>query len=221
MPHFLSLYNEAKNGLEKTQLPNIIHGSLLMIGELLTHCQAFMRTQYDSVCKIVFRYHNHSNSFIVRQCLELFPKIPPLNYKDFVNNHARTTVEHIISVINQTSDSALQSYAFIALGEIALAIESAMLPFTERMLATFRNGLKSPPKKVASASPKDMPTSHACLACIGMLAASLGESLCPGQNQMFELVDQMFSTELSKPLIDALVNFLSFFNSLPLFLYIF
>ena len=216
-PYFQSLYADTKKGL-KVKMSNVasLHGSLLMIGELLTHCNTFMLPRFQEVTDIIVRYRHHNHVLIARQCLELLPKLAALCPQQFIDLYSRDALEHLITQTEHQS-TRIQAAAFLALGETSLAMKHAMLPYSERVLATFRKGLQAPFRKIGAAhamsltSTRDMPTPHACLACIGMLAASLGEALCGRETQgydgrMHELVDQMFSMGLSPTLIDALVD---------------
>jgi len=188
---------------------HVIHASLLCLGELMSvgpiHRAEFMSERCAESCEYVLRYKDHSNQLIVRTVITLLPRLAALQPPTFSQHYLSPCLDYLIEQMK--SGEGNRDIAYLALGELAMAVGDAIMPQLDTIVTHVSSGLIPRSKYVSgksSSKGKQQQSTHMALSCVGMLAKALGVRLLPYTER---LVEQMFQTGLSPILIDALTQF--------------
>ncbi|OLL26279.1 Phosphatidylinositol 3-kinase tor2 [Neolecta irregularis DAH-3] len=188
--HYNKLLLEAQNGL-KMGTVECIHGSFLTYKELLHGAGMFMRDRYREVCDVILYYKDHRDALIRRSVISLIPTLAEYNPSEFVASRLHKCMLHLIGQLKKERD---RSAAFIAIGEVALAVGSNMESYLDPVIQNIRDGLQLKGKNRTS---QEVPI----FLCIGMLAKAVGQSIV---KYMQDLLDLMFACSLSRPFVQTL-----------------
>eukprot|EP00457_Paulinella_chromatophora_P000061 gb/GEZN01000061.1/.p1 GENE.gb/GEZN01000061.1/~~gb/GEZN01000061.1/.p1 ORF type:complete len:2707 (+),score=463.21 gb/GEZN01000061.1/:107-8227(+) len=174
----------------KTKKTEAIHGALLAIGEMLNNSGEFMLSRFKEVCTCVLDFMSHPDRLVRETVISLLPKLAHFEPEAFVRGYLDVCLKHIITILK--SSSATRGTAYLALGEMALAVKSNIKPQLKTCVELVKEGLSNKRSKQFSES---------ALTCLAMLAEATGSDMLP---YMGDLVDQMFSSGLSRTLVEAL-----------------
>ncbi|XP_020699146.1 serine/threonine-protein kinase TOR isoform X1 [Dendrobium catenatum] len=178
----------AQVGLGKNASVNSIHGSLLAVGELLRNTGEFMMSRYREVADIVLKYLEHRDRLVRLSITSLLPRIAHFLRDRFVTNYLKICMDHILAVLRNPAERAS---GFIALGEMAGALNGELIPYLPTITLHLRDAI----------APRRGRPSLEALACVGSFAKAMGPAMEP---HIRGLLDSMFSSGLSPTLIDAL-----------------
>ncbi|EIN09563.1 FAT-domain-containing protein [Punctularia strigosozonata HHB-11173 SS5] len=182
---------DAQNGLKMTP-PEIIHGSLLTLRELLLHGGMFMKDHYVDTAERIMTFKNHRDIVVRKMVITLIPTLAAYDAQTFVERHLHHAVAHLLAQLEKPQE---RNFGFIAIGHVATAVGSDMKLFLEPIMAQIKSGLLLRGKKNA-------PAEEPMFQCIGMLAAAVGPNLT---KLLHDQLDLMFACGLSEPLRQALV----------------
>ncbi|KAI9778323.1 MAG: phosphatidylinositol kinase- protein kinase tor1 [Candelina submexicana] len=188
---FARIYEEALQGL-KLNTTEAIHGSLLIIKELLLKGAMFMHEHHREACEIVLRYKDHREPLIRRQVVILIPILASYAPMEFVNSYLHKFMIHLQGQLKKEKE---RNPAFIAIGKIASAVGSAIAPYLDGILVYVREGLSVKANRNANEAP--------VFECISMLSIAVGQTL---SKYMEALLDPIFACGLSESLTQALVD---------------
>ncbi|KAI9673478.1 MAG: phosphatidylinositol kinase- protein kinase tor1 [Caeruleum heppii] len=189
---FSRIYDEAMQGLKLGSV-EAIHASLLIFKELLLKGGMFMNDRYREACDIIYRYKDHRDALIRRQVVTLIPILASYAPLDFVNAYLHKFMIHLNALLQKEKD---RNPAFIAIGNVALAVNSAIAPYLNDIVIHVRQGLAV---KARNKNANEAPVFE----CISMLSIAVGQTLT---KYMEALLDPIFACGLSKPLTQALVD---------------
>ncbi|PKA52215.1 Serine/threonine-protein kinase TOR [Apostasia shenzhenica] len=178
----------AQVGLGKNAPVHSIHGSLLAVGELLRNTGEFMMSRYREVADIVLKYLEHRDRLVRLSITSLLPRIAHFLRDRFVTNYLKICMDHILAVLRNPAERAS---GFIALGEMAGALDGELLPYMPTIMLHLRDAI----------APRRGRPSPEAFACVGCFAKAMGSTVEP---HIRGLLDSMFSSGLSTPLIDTL-----------------
>ena len=190
---FSRVYDEALAGLKS---PNIdwIHGSLLILNELLAKGSMFMQDYYRSCCEILLRLKDHKDAKIRTQVTQTIPVLADYHAVEFVNNYLHKFMIYLQSSLKRERE---RNTAFIAIGKIAIAVGSAMGQYLDGIILYIRENLSTKVKNRGAVNEEPM------FKCISMLSIAVGQVL---SKYMEALLDPIFACGLSESLIQALVD---------------
>ncbi|KAI9837156.1 MAG: phosphatidylinositol kinase- protein kinase tor1 [Sclerophora amabilis] len=189
---FSRIYDEASQGL-KIGTVEAIHASLLALKELLLKGGMFMKDRYREACDIVFRYKDHRDPLIRRQVDTLIPILASYAPVEFTNSYLHKFMIHLQGQLKKDKD---RNPAFIAIGKVASAVNSAIAPYLDGILIYVREGLGM---KARNKLTNERPVFE----CISMLSIAVGQTL---SKYMEALLDPIFACGLSEALTQALVD---------------
>ncbi|KAI9143717.1 armadillo-type protein [Paraphysoderma sedebokerense] len=187
------IYEEAGKGL-RVGTSDWVHGSLLVLKELLVHTGKFMDPKYRDLCETLLKLKDHKDGLIRRTVISVIPNLATYDPKEF-DVYLSRFMNHLIGMVRKEREKG-GGMSFIAIGKIALSVESGMKDFLEEIVKIIRETLT--PKG------KTRPTNEApVFQCISMLATAVGPALT---KHMHELLELMFYGGLTEPLRQALVD---------------
>ncbi|EWC44191.1 phosphatidylinositol 3-kinase tor2 [Drechslerella stenobrocha 248] len=185
------ILEEAQTGL-KTGTTDVIHGSLLTYRELLLRAGMFMHDRYRDVCELVLKYKDHRDILIRKSVVTLIPILAAYNPDEFVSSYLHRCMMHLQSQLKKERD---RNVAFVAIGQVAIAVGSSMNPYLEAVLQCIKDGLSTKGRR--------LPVEPAYFQCISMLATAVGLALT---KYIQELLSLLFNCPLSDSLTQALVD---------------
>ncbi len=95
---------------------DVIHGSLLTIGELLNHTGDFLKEKFNDVCQTVLKYKDHKQNLVRKAVIALLPRLAEFAPEVFVNFYLNECIVFLLSALSKNIE---RPTAFIALGQIA------------------------------------------------------------------------------------------------------
>jgi FKBP12-rapamycin complex-associated protein len=133
------IYDEAVQGIRIGTVESI-HGSLLVIKELLQQGGMFMHGHYQEACEIVFRHKDHRDPVIRRTVVLLIPELANYSPTDFAQTYLH---QFMIFLSNMLKKDKERNDAFLAIGNIANAVKSAIAPYLAGVMQFVRDGLSA------------------------------------------------------------------------------
>ncbi|KAI1373105.1 FAT-domain-containing protein [Hypoxylon crocopeplum] len=185
------MYNEIIIGL-KTSTVEYVHASLLVLKELLEQGGMYMQEHYQEACEIVFRHKDHRDVTIRKTVVLLIPDLAQYSPADFAHTYLHKFMVYLSGMLKKDKE---RNDAFLAIGNIANAVKSAIAPYLDSVLIYVREGLSIQSRKRGSVDP--------VFDCISRLAVAVGQTL---SKYMEALLDPIFACELTPKLTQALVD---------------
>ncbi|EAL66546.1 protein kinase, Atypical group [Dictyostelium discoideum AX4] len=186
---YQKIYDEAQKSFKQNGSPESIHGSLITVSELLRNTGDFMLSKFKDICETVLKYKDHRDKLVKKTVLALFPRLAVFCSRDFVLNYFNACMNHLLAALRNQNE---RPTAFIALGEIAMAVGGSIKPYLDSIVVMIKQGLMTKGKQFCPE----------VLTCISMLASAVGQSMYP---HMQVILPQMIvSSGLTVVLTDAL-----------------
>ncbi|KAL0469619.1 phosphatidylinositol 3-kinase [Neurospora intermedia] len=185
------MFHEAVRGL-KTNTVESVHASLLVLKELLEQGGMYMQTHYGEACDIVFRHKDAKDPAIRKTVVLLIPDLANYAPNDFASTYLHKFMIHLSHMLKKEKE---RNDAFLAIGNVANSVKSAIAPYLDDVLIYVRDGLSIQSRKRGSVDP--------VFDCISRLAVAVGQTL---SKYMEALLDPIFACELTPKLTQALVD---------------
>ncbi|KAI1637788.1 FAT-domain-containing protein [Biscogniauxia mediterranea] len=185
------MYNETLAGLKANTIEGV-HASLLVLKELLEQGGMFMQEHYQEACDIVFRHKDHRDVTIRKTVVMLIPDLANYSPADFAHSYLHKFMLYLSGMLKKEKE---RNDAFLAIGNIANSVKSAIAPYLDGVLIYVREGLSVQSRKRGSVDP--------VFDCISRLAVAVGQTL---SKYMEALLDPIFACELTPKLTQALVD---------------
>ena len=119
---YYRLFEETQRGLSRTTGVETVHGSLLVLGELLCHTGEFMLARYREACDTVLLFRGNQEKVIRRAVISLIPKLAAFAPERFVRSYLRQSTGHLLAVLACPRD---QGAGFAALAEMISSLGNA------------------------------------------------------------------------------------------------
>ncbi|KAK2930297.1 hypothetical protein FoTM2_010638 [Fusarium oxysporum f. sp. vasinfectum] len=187
------IYNEARSGL-KVNTVESVHGSLLVLKELLEQGAMYMQEHYQEACEIVFKHKDHRDPTIRKTVVLLIPDLASYSPADFAHTWLHKFMVYLSGMLKKDKE---RNDAFLAIGNIANSVKSAIAPYLDGVLIYVREGLSLQSRKRGSVDP--------VFDCISRLAVAVGQTL---SKYMEALLDPIFACDLTPKLTQALERLL-------------
>ncbi|KAH8170261.1 FAT domain-containing protein [Sarocladium implicatum] len=185
------IYNEAKQGLRMNTIESV-HASLLVLKELLEQGGMFMQDHYQQACDIVFKHKDHRDPTVRKTVVLLIPDLACYAPNDFAHSWLHKFMVYLSGMLKKDKE---RNDAFLAIGNIANSVKSAIAPYLDGVLIYVREGLSVQSRKRGSVDP--------VFDCISRLAVAVGQTL---SKYMEALLDPIFACDLTPKLTQALVD---------------
>ncbi|RPB03684.1 FAT-domain-containing protein [Choiromyces venosus 120613-1] len=194
---YAKILEEAKSGL-RIGTTDAIHGSLLILLQLLDTAGMFMGASYRETCDIVLRLKDNRDHGIRKLTVKMIPCLAKYNPVEFVNSYLHKFMMHLQAQLKK-KDPEDRGAAYKAIGDVALAVGSSMGPYLDHILTSIKDGLTLKGRNRAQRAEQEAPIFE----CISMLATAVGQALT---KYMHDLLDLIFACGLSVKLTQALVD---------------
>ncbi|TYZ66502.1 hypothetical protein PybrP1_008839 [[Pythium] brassicae (nom. inval.)] len=186
-----------------------VHGSLLVIGELLQHTGGFMVPRFREVCDTVLLYKDAKDKLVNRTVCALLPQLAEFCADAFVRHYLPGALAHLLKRLTTHASAAERGIVFLALGRLALAVGPHVLPQLPAIVKLVKDALPTHARKK-----KNKLFCVESLTCVAHLSRALGAAF---EKHLFDdLLESMMQNGLSDALLDALtVVVASIPNALP------
>jgi serine/threonine-protein kinase mTOR len=136
--YYQRVYDDAFRGTHSPN-PEVIHGSLLALEQLLNKGGMFMHgSRYRETCELVLRYKDHRDSLVRREVIQMVPILASYTPPEFTANYLHQCMLHLQGLLKREKDRNL---AFVAVGKVASAVGSSIAPYLESILGYIKEGL--------------------------------------------------------------------------------
>jgi len=132
------IYDEAFKGLQLQNQYEVIHGSLLVLGELLSITVQLMSDEYDISADLILGRAMSSNRLIKQTAIELIPSLARHSKNLFAINYLDQAMKYLKLALKKHNDKPV---AFIAVGELTLEIGQDMKPYLDAIVELTINTL--------------------------------------------------------------------------------
>jgi FKBP12-rapamycin complex-associated protein len=134
---FARIYEEALLGLKSNNV-DWIHGSLLVLKELLLKGAMFMNDHYRNACEIVLRLKDHRDQKIRAQVVLTIPILACYAPVDFTETYLHRFMIYLQAQLKRDKE---RNEAFIAIGKIANAVGVAIAQYLDGIIVYIQEGL--------------------------------------------------------------------------------
>ncbi|CAO3650716.1 unnamed protein product [Cunninghamella blakesleeana] len=186
------IWEEVNRGLRNGSAETV-HGSLLVMQELLLHAGMFMTNMYRDVCEITLRFKDSRDVLIRKTVVSIIPTLASYDPTTFAELYLRKSMGHLLNLLKKDRD---KRDAFITIGKVAIQVKSNMGPYLDATLISIKDALM-----IKGRQRKEI--EQPVFICISMLATAVGQALT---KYMHDLLELMFSCGLSESLVSALSN---------------
>lgn len=114
---YQKIYDEAQKGFTKHSSIEMIHASLITIGELLKHTGDFLKERYTDICKTILRYKDNRDKVIRKTVITLYPIMAQFSPEKFISTCLEEVVGHLLNLLKKDIE---RGTCFISLGEVTL-----------------------------------------------------------------------------------------------------
>lgn len=185
------LYEQAIQGFEmKGVAAPGLHGSLLVLGELLQSANTFMASRFREIFATVFRHKDSKTRILMEEVILLIPQLAVVAPDDFVELSLSPCMDHLLARTKSSHLSTRQK-AFASMGSLTLVVGNHAAQYLDAMVDCVKSELSAKRKHFATAA----------FSCVGMVAKSMTPLLKPHCDSV---VACMCDMGLEMTLIDAL-----------------
>jgi len=96
------IYKEATTSFQQGRRQTnaaLVHGSLLVLGELLLTSSDFFVTRFEEVCDIVLRHQDYNNQLVRDTVIALLPRLVHINSPVFVKRYLDRCMDHLLTTL--------------------------------------------------------------------------------------------------------------------------
>lgn len=184
-------FEQAKIGLRSAAVESI-HGSLLILKELLEQGGMFMQEYYQATCDIVYKHKDHRDPIIRKTIVNLIPDLASYAPTEFAHTWLHKFMLYLSGMLKKEKE---RNDAFLAIGNVANSVKSAIAPYLDGVVIYVREGLSVQSRKRGTVDP--------VFDCISRLAVAVGQTL---SKYVEALLDPIFACDLTPKLTQALVD---------------
>lgn len=128
-----SILDEAMKGLRSRNIESI-HGSILVIGELLRNTGNFMWGSFDKTCELVLKFSDHKDKCIKKSVITLIPEFSKFNRELFAKKYFDRAISIVFHFIKTSEHRAV---GYLSLGEIILQMKDSIGKYLERIIGVY------------------------------------------------------------------------------------
>ncbi|KAJ5072007.1 serine/threonine-protein kinase tor [Anaeramoeba ignava] len=194
---YSTLYSEVQKNFNQSYADSI-HGSVLVIAQLLKHSGDFMESYFEDICARIFRSKLPKTKSIRLAIVSLIPLLAKFSRNFFIEKYLETAVNHLFFLLNR--DTLSRKTIFHSLGELTLVVENQIQPYSEEIIK----------KIVRSLNPKKKQYCEKSMICLSKLShvCDIAEYI-----RRYKILDILFEISLSQTLTNTLSELAQFVPS--------
>eukprot|EP01091_Cochliopodium_minus_P017517 TRINITY_DN6892_c0_g1_i1.p1 TRINITY_DN6892_c0_g1~~TRINITY_DN6892_c0_g1_i1.p1 ORF type:complete len:683 (-),score=171.14 TRINITY_DN6892_c0_g1_i1:157-2205(-) len=202
--HYKNIFEDVRTGL-KSNTPQVVHGSILALFELLRNPQdnSFMQDKFASVCSTVINLKDSKDKRISMTILQLIPQLATYDEQLFKEKFLEKVINHMLDILKKSQKET--EVVLGSIGDLAIVLPEAILPFLKNIFASVMPFIISASKKAKNKTKVEFLDES--LQCLRQLASAVKKELSPLllQNKA-ENIDALFNTEITQTLIDTAIK---------------
>lgn len=188
------IYDQVKDGM-KGLSEEVVHGSLLVLAEMLKYSGDFMIPRFNEVCTSMMQLKDHKSKLVRSAIIGLMPSLAKLRKDGF----ARTYMTESIDILLRSAKSSdFREQALLSIGKLCLSLGSHLINRMDEMMQVLRDSLAV---SLANKGSKGLDVIAETLICISDMVQGLG---APFHSRVYSLIEPMLQTGLTAELIDTL-----------------
>ncbi|BFF94581.1 serine/threonine-protein kinase Tor [Drosophila madeirensis] len=156
------------------------------------YAHEILQAHYATICDNVMEQRFSKSPYVQQALLQILPRLAAFNREVFVEKYLQICVPHLMQILRGKEKD--RTVAYITIGYLAVAVESAIEKHLETIMASVKMAL--PAKELAS-SKRKAPVDPAVFACITLLAHAVRSEIV---KDVRDILEQMFATGLSPAL---------------------
>ena len=141
---YCNIYDQIRDGLQK-RTKEEIHGSLIVIAEMLHHTGDFMLPRFREICKAIMALKEHSSRTVRLAIIQLIPELAGFCPDTFARSHLNEAVD---MMIKSSKNSDLRALALQSIGRLSLAIGGHLVYRVQELMAVVKEVLLQKRKEV-------------------------------------------------------------------------
>jgi FKBP12-rapamycin complex-associated protein len=136
---YAALYEEAQNGIRNSNT-DWIHGSILVLGEMMLLTGDYMQAHFKNVCEAVLKFRAHKEKEVRKAVFALIPTLAEYSPPLFGKGYLSTCMTQLLESLRVNQERA---ECYIALGKVAMAVGTKIKPYVKNVLEVVKVGLSS------------------------------------------------------------------------------
>ncbi|CAA9998750.1 unnamed protein product [Nesidiocoris tenuis] len=157
-------------------------------------CRSLMSEHFDEICLSVLAQKMSKSPHIHQTLLSILPRLAAFNRQKFVDLHLPSVMGYLLGTVRQKERE--KSAAFLAIGFIAVAVETDILIHLPKIMETVRASMTN--RETGSGKKRLEP---ALFGCVTLLGIAVGDNI---KDDVKQLLPAMFASGLSPALTTAL-----------------
>ena len=189
---YCNIYDRIHQGFDKGSAETV-HGSLIVVSEMLKHTEDFMVPRFKEICKAIISLKSHRSKVVRVAILQLLPHLASFCPDAFARTHLDESVEILVKC-GKTME--LREQALLSTGGLCMAVGSHLKQTrVDELLTLVRDSLAGGARKNSSEIATE------ALKCISDMVQGLG---APFHKHALSLLEPMLASGLTSELIDTL-----------------
>lgn len=172
---YCKIYEQVFRGFASNSV-EAVHGSLLIVGEMLQCTGDFMIPRFKEVCDTVLRYKDCRDVLVRRTVSSLLPQLAKFCPDAFVRGYLDTCLDYLIKAVQNMNE---RSTAYSAIGKLSIAVGYHIVRQLDTIIGLVKDGM---------IVKRSRPFCTESLYCVASLAQAVGNAMLPYMN---DLLDQM------------------------------
>ena len=190
LQYYYIMYDRVHDGLTKGTQESV-HGSLLVVNEMLKHTGEFMVPRFKEMCKAIIVLKDHKSKIVKSEIVQLLPALAAFCPDAFARSHLDEVVD-ILMKTNKTVD--LKSISLLSMGKLCLAVGSHLVGRVNELCDMVREPFTIAKKSKHEVAPE-------IFQCVSDMVKGLGPSF---HEFALTLLEPMLACGLTASLIETL-----------------
>jgi phosphatidylinositol kinase/protein kinase (PI-3 family) len=192
------IYDQLQEGFHNTG-EEFVHGSLLVVTEVLKYTGDFMIPRFKEVCKAIMSLKDHRSRLVRLAIIGILPSLAKLCPDAFARAHMDETIDFLLKSMKS---SELRSSALLSTGKLCLVIGSHLINRIDEITNVLKEVFSSSSTSSRRSSKLSASDSVAeALLCVSDMVQGLGG---PFHVYVYNLVEPMLQSGLTAELIETL-----------------
>lgn len=188
---YCNIYDQIHEGFRKGAAESV-HGSLLVVSQMLTHTGDFMVPRFKEVCRAIMGLQDHRSKVVRGAIASLIPALAHFCPDSFARTHLDESVDVLVKCSKVTE---LRQQALLSTGQLCQAVGAHLVPRMDELLSIVKEAL------VGGIRWNRMEVITEALQCVSDMVQGLG---APFHDRVLSLLEPMLQSGLTSELIDTL-----------------
>jgi FKBP12-rapamycin complex-associated protein len=134
---YRKIYDEAQKGF-KSATNESIHGSLLILSQLLLKPQEYLLQKYRETFDTIFKLRDHKDALVRKLVILLLPSLAKVDPNTFKTEYLEAVMIHLLPQLKKDKE---KSFTYTTIGKVAIEVGSHIGPYLEAVVANIKDSL--------------------------------------------------------------------------------